>query len=125
MMGEWRSHRSPTTAISSTRSAGTAPSTTPRPRCQGSSPSGGTPATPSRPPRKGARISVSRGIDDALIENLDFEVSEEDSLATTDVIEAHILGRQLHLPTMLFMPDAGNGFAPAPPLKNGNGVGER
>src|SRR6476620_5748807 len=42
-----------------------------------------------------ARISVSRGIDYVLIENLDFEVSEEDSLATTDVIEAHILGRDL------------------------------
>ena len=41
------------------------------------------------------RISVSRGGDNVLIENVDFEVSEEDRLATTDVIEAHIVGRDL------------------------------
>jgi hypothetical protein len=41
------------------------------------------------------RISVTRGIDYVLIENCDFEVSEEDSLALTDVIEAHILGGDL------------------------------
>jgi hypothetical protein len=43
----------------------------------------------------GVRISVTRGIDYVLIENCDFEVSEEDSLALTDVLEAHILGRDL------------------------------
>ena len=41
------------------------------------------------------RISVTRGVDYVLIENRDFEVSEEDILATTDVIGARILGRDL------------------------------
>jgi hypothetical protein len=41
------------------------------------------------------RISVIRGSDYVLIENPDFEVSEEDRLATTDVIEARILGGDL------------------------------
>jgi hypothetical protein len=43
----------------------------------------------------GIRISVTRGVDFVLVENCDYEVSEEDSLATTDVIGAHILGRDL------------------------------
>lgn len=30
-----------------------------------------------------------------LVENRDFEVSEEDSFGTADVIEAHILGRDM------------------------------
>lgn len=43
----------------------------------------------------GVRISVTRGVDFVLVENREYEVSEEDNLATTDVIEAHILGRDL------------------------------
>jgi len=71
-----------------------------------------------------ARISVSRGIDYVLIENLDFEVSEEDSLATTDVIEAHILGRDLTFDDAVHARRRQR-LRLAPPLKNGNGVGER
>jgi hypothetical protein len=41
------------------------------------------------------RISVTRGVDYFLVENLDYQVSEEDSFALTDVIEAHILGEDL------------------------------
>jgi hypothetical protein len=41
------------------------------------------------------RISVTRGMDYILVENLDYEVGEDDTAATTDVIEAHILGRDL------------------------------
>jgi hypothetical protein len=38
------------------------------------------------------RISVTRGADYVLVENLDYEVGVEESRALTDVIEAHILG---------------------------------
>jgi hypothetical protein len=41
------------------------------------------------------RISLTRGVDYVLVEHLDYAVSEDDTAATTDVIEAHILGRDL------------------------------
>jgi hypothetical protein len=41
------------------------------------------------------RISVTRGTDYTLIENLDFQISDDDSLALTDVIEAHLVGKDL------------------------------
>jgi hypothetical protein len=41
------------------------------------------------------RTSVIRGVDYGLVENVDYEASDEDRLATTDVIEAHVLGRDL------------------------------
>jgi hypothetical protein len=41
------------------------------------------------------RISVIRGVDYVLIENLDYEVSDEESRTLTDVIEALILGGDL------------------------------
>jgi hypothetical protein len=40
------------------------------------------------------RISITRRIDYMLVESLEYEVSEDDT-ATTDVIEARILGRDL------------------------------
>ncbi|MDQ2749148.1 MAG: hypothetical protein M3Y44_06440 [Actinomycetota bacterium] len=41
------------------------------------------------------RISVIRGADYVLVEIRDFQVSEEDNLATADVIQAHLVGREL------------------------------
>ena len=41
------------------------------------------------------RISVTRSRDFVIIENLDFEFSDEDTLATHDVIEAHLNGQNL------------------------------
>jgi hypothetical protein len=41
------------------------------------------------------RISVIRGVDYVLIENLDYEVSDEESRTLTDVTEAHIFGGDL------------------------------
>jgi hypothetical protein len=41
------------------------------------------------------RISVTCGVDYVLIENSDYAVSDEDSLATTEVIGARILGQDL------------------------------
>jgi hypothetical protein len=43
----------------------------------------------------GMRISVIRGSDYVIIESCDYQVSEDESFALTDVIEAHILGREL------------------------------
>jgi hypothetical protein len=41
------------------------------------------------------RISVTRSRDFVIIENLDFEFSDEDTLATHDVIDAHLNGQDL------------------------------
>jgi hypothetical protein len=41
------------------------------------------------------RISVTRSIEYVVVENPDFEISDEDTLATNDVIDAHLDGRNL------------------------------
>ena len=80
MMGEWHSRRSPMIARSSTRSAGTG-------RFCPKTALPGEFTVWRRRIRQAARlaevrISVTRGVDYVLIENRDFEVSEEDILAT-------------------------------------------
>ncbi len=70
------------------------------------------------------RISVARGVDYVLIENLDYEVSEEDSRALTDVIEAHILGRDLIFGDAV-QARRRQRLRLAPPLENGNGAENR
>jgi hypothetical protein len=70
------------------------------------------------------RISVTRGVDYLLIENLDYEVSNEDSRALTDVIEAHILGRDLSFDDAVHARRRQR-IRLAPPLENENGAGDR
>ncbi len=69
------------------------------------------------------RISVTRGVDYLFIENLDYEVSREDSLATVDVIEAHIVGHDLSFDDAV-RARRRQRLRLAPPLGNGNGTGE-
>jgi hypothetical protein len=70
------------------------------------------------------RISVTRGTDYVLIENLDYEVSDDDSRALTDVIEAHILGRDLTFVDAV-RARRRQRLRLAPPLENGNGADNR
>jgi hypothetical protein len=70
------------------------------------------------------RISVTRGVDYLLIENLDYGVNEEDSRALTDVIEAHILGRDLIFDDAVHARRRER-LRLAPPPENGNGPGDR
>jgi hypothetical protein len=70
------------------------------------------------------RISVTRGVDYLPIENLDYEVSEEDSRALTDVIEAHILGRDLTYDDAVHARRRQR-LRLTPPLEHGNGAAYR
>lgn len=58
-----------------------------------------------------------------LIENLDYEVSDEDSLALTDIIEAHILGRDLTFDDAV-QARRRQRLRLAPSPENGNGAGD-
>ena len=69
------------------------------------------------------RISVTRGVDYLLIENLDYEVSDEDSHALTDVIEAHLLGGALSFDEAV-RARRRRRLRLAPRLEDGNGVGD-
>ena len=120
MMGEWLSRLSPTTARSSTRSAAMAPSTTHVLRCRGSSLSGDAGSGKS-PDSRRCGLASPAAIDYMLIENLDYEVSDEDSLALTDVIEAHILGRDLTFDDAV-QARRRQRLRLAPPPENGNGA---
>lgn len=66
------------------------------------------------------RISVTRGADYILVENRDYEVSEDDSRALTDVIEAHLLGGDLAFDDAV-QARRRQRLRLAPPLENGNG----
>lgn len=68
------------------------------------------------------RISVTRGVDYLLVENLDYEVSVEDSRALTDVIEGHILGRDLSFDDAVHARRRQR-IRLAPPPQEGNGPG--
>jgi hypothetical protein len=70
------------------------------------------------------RISVTRGTDYIVIENLDYEVSDDDSRALTDVIEAHIFGRDLTFGDAV-QARRRQRIRLAPPLENGNGTENR
>ncbi len=70
------------------------------------------------------RISVTRGAGYILIENRDYEVSDEDSRALTDVIEAHILGRDLTFGDAVGARRRQR-LRLAPPLENRNGADNR
>lgn len=89
-----RSRRSPTTARSSTRFDLTALSAIRRMRRRGSSLSGAAGYGKSRASARCGSASF-RCTDYVLIDNRRFQVSEDDGLVLTDVIEAHILGREL------------------------------
>lgn len=75
-------------------------------------------------PAAQVRISVTRGLDYVLIENLDYEVSVEDSRALTDIIEAHIVGRDLTFDDAVHARRRQR-IRLAPPPENGNGPGDR
>ena len=70
------------------------------------------------------RISVTRGVDYVLIEKFDCDVSEEDRRALTDVIEAHILGRDLSFDHAVHARRRQR-IRLAPPPENGNSVRDR
>jgi hypothetical protein len=69
------------------------------------------------------RISVTRGADYLLIENVDYEISAEDGFALTDVIEAHILGGDLSFDDAVHARRRQR-LRLAPRLEDGNGVGD-
>jgi hypothetical protein len=69
------------------------------------------------------RISVTRGADYLLIENVDYEISAEDGFALTDVIEAHILGGDLSFDDAVHARRRQR-LRLAPRLADGNGVGD-
>jgi hypothetical protein len=69
------------------------------------------------------RISATRGVDYLLIENVDYQVSEEDSRALTDVIEAHLLGGDLSFEAAV-RARRRRRLRLAPRLEDGNGVGD-
>ena len=41
------------------------------------------------------RISVTRSVDFVIVENRDYETSDDDTLALNDVIDAHLRGQDL------------------------------